>query len=63
MNSFLLTTSINTVANAFACKYSIEELTLLATMFVQLGDTLATIAAQKTLCRDICEKTNLKEIS
>ena len=29
---------------------SLEELALLASVLVQLGDTLATIAAQKSLC-------------
>lgn len=57
MNSFELTTSISTMANAIACKLNVEETTLLAAIFVQLGDTLATIATHKT----ICENTNLQE--
>ena len=50
MNSCQLTTSITAVANAISCKLSIEETTLLAAVFVQLGDTLATIATQKAVC-------------
>ena len=50
MNSCQLTTSITAVANAISNKLSIEETTLLAAVFVQLGDTLATIATQRTIC-------------
>lgn len=50
MNSCGLTTSITAIANAFSSKLSIEETTLLATILVQLGDTLATIATQRTIC-------------
>ena len=35
-----LTASITAVANAFACKLTNDELTLLGTVFTQLGDTL-----------------------
>ena len=50
MNSCQLTASITAVANALSSRLSIEETTLLATVLVQLGDTLATIATQKALC-------------
>ena len=50
MNSCQLTSYITAVANAISCKLSIEETTLLATVLVQLGDTLATIATQRALC-------------
>ena len=40
-----VTSAVNAVANALACKLSTDELTLLAAVLVQLGDTLATIAA------------------
>ena len=56
MNSCQLTASITAVANALSSKLSIEETTLLATVLVQLGDTLATIATQ----RAICEAKNYK---
>ena len=50
MNSCELTTSITAAANAISCQLSIEETTLLATVLVQLGDTLATIATKRTIC-------------
>lgn len=49
MNFYNLTTSITAFANALSCNFSVEEITLLATVFVQLGDTLATIATQRSL--------------
>ena len=49
MNSCHLTASITVVANAISGKLSTEEITLLAAVFVQLGDTLATIATQKSI--------------
>ena len=51
MNACELTASVTAAANAIACKLSDEELTLLAAVLVQLGDTLATIATQRTICR------------
>ena len=50
MNTCQLTASITAVANALSCQLSVEETTLLATVFVQLGDTLATIATQRAIC-------------
>ena len=50
MNPCQLTASITAIANGLASKLSIEETTLLAAVFVQLGDTLATIATQRTIC-------------
>ncbi len=52
MNSCELTASITALANALACKLSIDEMSLLASSLVQLGDTLATIALQRTLCEN-----------
>lgn len=52
MNSLELTTMITAVANAIACNLTPGELALVAGIFVQLGDTLATIATQKTLCEE-----------
>lgn len=51
MNICQVTTSITAVANAMASKLSIEEITLLATVLVQLGDTLATIATQRAILK------------
>ena len=60
MNSCELTASVTAVANAIACKLSDDELTLLASVLVQLGDTLVTIATQRALCEKACEKTEKK---
>ena len=58
MNSCELTASITALANALACKLSIDEISLLASFLVQLGDTLATIALQRTLCENSKENSN-----
>ena len=50
MNSLELTTAITALANAIACRLTAEELALLSGILVQLGDTLATIAARESLC-------------
>ena len=50
MNTFELTSAVTVLANAIACRLTPEELGLVAGIFVQLGDTLATIAAQRALC-------------
>lgn len=60
MNSCQLTTSVTAIANALASGLDIEETTLLATIFVQLGDTLATIATQRTICHAKDSQTNLQ---
>ena len=52
MNSLELTTVVNTLANAIACKLTIDETALLASVLVQLGDTLATIATRESFCLD-----------
>ena len=52
MNALELTSSISALAIAIACQVNDDELDLLAAVFTQLGDTLATISVQ----RDICEK-------
>ena len=50
MNTCQLTASVTALANLIASKLTIEEITLLATIMVQLGDTLATIATQRVIC-------------
>ena len=50
MNSCQLTASVTAIANALSSNLSVEETTLLATVLVQLGDTLATIATHRTIC-------------
>lgn len=59
MNSFELTAAITALANAIACNLTPGEIALIAGIFVQLGDTLATIAAQKALCEE--QKDDKKE--
>ena len=51
MNSLNLTAAVTAVANAIACSTTPEQLALLASLFVQLGDTLATIATEKAFLR------------
>ena len=50
MNALELTSAVTALANAIACRLTPDESSLLASIFVQLGDTLATIAAQDNLC-------------
>ena len=50
MKSLELTGSITAFANVIACNLTIDQIVLLSSVLVQLGDTLATIAAQKILC-------------
>ena len=50
MNPCELTASVTALANALACRLDQEQLGLLAAVLTQLGDTLATIAAQKAIC-------------
>ncbi len=46
-----LTTAVSALAVAIAKQVSDEQLELIAAVLTQLGDTLATIAAQQDLCR------------
>ena len=50
VNSCELTVSVTALANARAVGRSEEEPSLLAAVLTQLGDTLATIAAQRSVC-------------
>ena len=52
MNQIELTGIITALANAMSHRLSPEEIALLASIFVQLGDTLATVAAEKVLCEE-----------
>ena len=52
MNSIKLTALITTLANAISCNLSASELAFLSTVFVQLGDTLSTIVAERELCNN-----------
>lgn len=50
MNPCELTAFITAIANTLSCNLSIDELNLLGAVFSQLGDTLTTIATQKSIC-------------
>lgn len=50
MNSCELTASITALANALACRLTEDELNLLGIVLTQLGDTLTTIATQRSIC-------------
>ena len=56
MKSLELTMSVTALANALSCGLTISEIALLAGIFVQLGDTLATIAAEMALTEEREEK-------
>ena len=45
MNALEITVAVTALANAIALDLNNDELAVLASIFVQLGDTLATIAA------------------
>ena len=60
MNSLKLTSAVTALANALACKLTISEISLLGGIFVQLGDTLATIATQRSLCEEAAQQTLCK---
>ena len=59
MNSFELTAAVTALANAIASKLSPSEIALIASIFVQLGDTLATIAAREALCGETEAHNNI----
>ena len=52
MNSCELTAAVTAAANLLSGRLTVNELSLLGAVLTQLGDTLATIAAQRTLCDD-----------
>ena len=58
MNACELTATITGLANAIACKLNDEELTLLASVLVQLGDTLVTIATRRSICENANKQIN-----
>lgn len=45
-----LTASVTAAANAIACKLTDDQLNLLGVTLTQLGDTLITIATQRSIC-------------
>ncbi len=50
MNACELTAAVTAIANTIACRLKDDELSVLSAILVQLGDTLALIAAQRSLC-------------
>lgn len=52
MNALELTYALTAIANAIACRLSADKIALVAGILVQLGDTLATIAAERALCSE-----------
>lgn len=56
MNTLQLTSAVTALANVIACKLTPSEIALVASIFVQLGDTLATVAAGQALCLEQAEE-------
>lgn len=52
IKSLELTAAVTALANALARGLSVAELALAAGIFVQLGDTIATIAAERALTEE-----------
>ena len=50
MNACELTAAITAAANMLAKNLTNEELELLGVMLTQLGDTIITIATQRSIC-------------
>ena len=50
MNPCEITATVTAIANTISCRLNNDELTLLASVLVQLGDTLVTIVTQRALC-------------
>ena len=50
MNPCELTATITALANAIAKNSTVDQLNLLGVILTQLGDTLTTIATQRSLC-------------
>ena len=44
------TAAITAAANTIACRLSVDELNLLGVTLTQLGDTILTIATQRSIC-------------
>ena len=51
MNTCSLTASITALANTLSCNLTEDELNLLGVILTQLGDTLLTIATQRSICQ------------
>ena len=51
MDPCTMTAAVAALANVLACRLDDNSLALLSALLVQLGDTLATIATQRSLCK------------
>lgn len=51
MGALEWTTAVTALANALACRMSVEQLNLLGAVLAQLGDTLTTIATLRGNCQ------------
>ena len=50
MNACELSAGVTALANAIACKLTVDELNLMGVILTQLGDTILTIATQREIC-------------
>ncbi len=53
-----LTASVTAIANVISCRLNDNDIALLSAILVQLGDTLAAIAAQRALNSAVCQKND-----
>ena len=51
MDPCAMTAAVTALANALACRLDDDCLTMLSVLLVQLGDTLATILTQRSICK------------
>ena len=51
MDPCTMTAAVTALANVLACRLDDNSLALLSALLVQLGDTLATIGTQRSLCK------------
>jgi hypothetical protein len=50
MNACELTAAVTAAANYLSCRLTDDELNILGVTLTQLGDTLITIATQRSIC-------------
>ena len=50
MDACALTASVTAIANLLAKNFTDDELSILGAILTQLGDTLLTIATQRSIC-------------
>ena len=62
MHACEITAAITAAANTIACRLDDDELALWSSVMVQLGDTLATIGAQRALCNRTCSEPTSKKV-